>query len=79
MRDDDPTDGVVVVDEAEQKPPVTATVEELKQLLSVIENQIIPITEKGVAKGNKVFGAAILNADNLTENAFCATNTETGM
>lgn len=30
------------------------------RLLDVIENDILPLTEQGVAAGNKVFGAAIL-------------------
>jgi hypothetical protein len=76
--DDPTTAGVVVVDELDQKPPLTATIHELKQLLAVIQHQIIPLTEQSVARGNKVFGAAILNADNLTDKAFCATNKETG-
>ena len=76
---EDRSEGVVVVPEAEQKPAVTATPAELKQLLEVIEKQIVPLTEEGVSKGNKVFGAAILpNPDNLTDNCFCATNAETG-
>lgn len=63
----------------ERKPEATASVAELRQLLEVIETQIVPLTEDGVSKGNKVFGAAILpNPENLTENAFCATNAETG-
>jgi len=31
-----------------------------KLLLNVIEHDILPLTEKGVAAGNKIFGAAIL-------------------
>lgn len=33
----------------------------IRRMLSVIENEIVPKTEKGVAVGNKVFGAAILD------------------
>ena len=36
------------------------------RLLSVIENDILPLTEKGVADGNKVFGAAILRKSDLS-------------
>lgn len=33
----------------------------LDRLLDVIENDIVPMTRAGVTKGNKLFGAAILN------------------
>ncbi len=33
----------------------------IERLLDVIEFDIIPMTERGVAEGNKLFGAAILN------------------
>lgn len=36
------------------------------RLLDVIEADIIPLTEIGVAAGNKVFGAAILRKDDLS-------------
>ncbi|MFB2551664.1 deaminase [Ensifer soli] len=36
------------------------------RLLTVIENDILPLTEKGVAAGNKVFGAAILRKSDLS-------------
>jgi tRNA(Arg) A34 adenosine deaminase TadA len=35
----------------------------IDRLLDVIENDIVPLTEKGVRKGNKLFGAAILRKD----------------
>ena len=38
----------------------------LKRILSVIENEIIPETVKGVASGNKVFGGAILRKKDLS-------------
>lgn len=38
----------------------------LNRLLDVIENDIIPLTEKGVAAGNKLFGAAILRKSDLS-------------
>jgi tRNA(Arg) A34 adenosine deaminase TadA len=34
----------------------------IRRMLSVIENEVLPKTEKGVAIGNKVFGAAVLDA-----------------
>lgn len=36
------------------------------RLLDVIEHDILPLTEKGVAAGNKVFGAAILKKSDLS-------------
>ncbi len=41
-------------------PPLT------RRLLDVIETDILPLTEKGVAAGNKVFGAAILRKSDLS-------------
>ncbi|WP_377288989.1 nucleoside deaminase [Rhizobium sp. SG2393] len=46
------------------------------RLLSVIENDILPLTEKGVAAGNKVFGAAILRKSDLSL-VLAETNNET--
>lgn len=40
---------------------LTASPEMIRRLLSVIENEVLPKTEKGVAAGNKVFGAAVLD------------------
>jgi tRNA(Arg) A34 adenosine deaminase TadA len=37
-----------------------ADVSLIDRLFDVIENDIVPLTEAGVAKGNKLFGAAIL-------------------
>jgi len=37
-----------------------------RRLLDVIEHDILPLTEKGVAAGNKVFGAAILRKSDLS-------------
>ena len=36
------------------------------RLLDVIEHEILPKTEKGVAAGNKIFGAAILRKSDLS-------------
>ncbi len=36
------------------------------RLLDVIEQDILPLTERGVAAGNKVFGAAILRKSDLS-------------
>ncbi len=36
------------------------------RLLNVMEHDILPMTERGVAAGNKVFGAAILRKSDLS-------------
>ena len=38
----------------------------IDRLLDVIEHDIVPLTEAGVAAGNKLFGAAILRKDDLS-------------
>ncbi|MEM8572510.1 MAG: nucleoside deaminase [Pseudomonadota bacterium] len=38
----------------------------IDRLLSVMENDIVPLTREGVRKGNKVFGAAILRKSDLS-------------
>ena len=38
----------------------------VSRLLSAMENDIIPLTRRGVAEGNKVFGAAILRKSDLS-------------
>ncbi len=47
-----------------------------KRLLDVIEFDILPLTRDGVAAGNKVFGAAILNKSDLSL-VLAETNNET--
>lgn len=42
--------------------PLTASTATLRRLLEVIEQEILPKTTEQVAAGNKVFGAAVLNA-----------------
>ena len=46
------------------------------RLLEVLENDIIPLTRRGVAEGNKVFGAAVLRKSDLSL-VLAATNNET--
>ncbi|PLX39173.1 MAG: tRNA-specific adenosine deaminase [Hyphomicrobiales bacterium] len=46
------------------------------RLLDVIEHDILPLTAKGVAAGNKVFGAAILRKSDLSL-VIAETNNET--
>ncbi len=38
----------------------------LNRILDVIENDIVPMTERGVTEGNKLFGAAILHKSDLS-------------
>lgn len=46
------------------------------RLLDVIDGDILPLTERGVAQGNKVFGAAILRKSDLSL-VVAGTNDET--
>lgn len=46
------------------------------RLLDVIEGDILPLTERGVAAGNKVFGAALLRKSDLSL-VIAGTNDET--
>lgn len=48
----------------------------IDRLLDVIERDIVPLTEAGVAKGNKIFGAAILRKSDLSL-VIAETNNET--
>ncbi|MDB5526017.1 MAG: cytidine deaminase [Rhizobium sp.] len=48
----------------------------VSRLLSVMENDIIPLTQRGVADGNKVFGAALLRKSDLSL-VIAETNNET--
>ena len=47
---------------ARPKPSIALT----QRLLSVIENDILPLTKQGVAAGNKVFGAALLKKSDFS-------------
>ena len=38
----------------------------LETILNVFLKEVLPLTEKGVAKGSKIFGAAIIKKDNLS-------------
>ena len=38
----------------------------LKNILNIFLNKVLPLTEKGVAKGNKIFGAAIIKKDDFS-------------
>ncbi len=47
-----------------------------RRLLDVIDEDVLPLTERGVAAGNKVFGAAILRKSDLSL-VLAGTNDET--
>lgn len=55
-------------------PPAPATL--AARLLDVISSDILPLTERGVARGNKVFGAALLAKSDLSV-VIAGTNDET--
>ena len=38
----------------------------LEKILNIFLNEVLPFTEKGVAKGSKIFGAAIIKKDDLS-------------
>ena len=38
----------------------------LEKLLNIFLNEVLPLTEKGIVKGNKIFGAAIIKKDDLS-------------
>ena len=38
----------------------------LEKILNIFLREVLPLTEQGVAKGNKVFGAAIIKKDDLS-------------
>jgi tRNA(Arg) A34 adenosine deaminase TadA len=65
----------VVIDDAKRRAPLEASVDEIRRMLLVIKDEIMPKTSVGVANGNKVFGAAILN-DKL-ETVLADSNEET--
>ncbi|KAL1528972.1 hypothetical protein AB1Y20_010293 [Prymnesium parvum] len=48
------------------QPALTADVPTLRRLLSLILDEILPKTRAGVAAGNKVFGAAVLDGEYRT-------------
>ena len=38
----------------------------LEKILNVFLNEVLPLTEKGVSKGSKIFGASIIKKDDLS-------------
>lgn len=57
-------------------PSETSITKVLDALLDAMEQKIIPMTEKGVAAGNKIFGAALLRKSDLSV-VLAETNNET--
>jgi tRNA(Arg) A34 adenosine deaminase TadA len=49
----------------------------IDRLLTVIEKEIVPLTQKGVRQGNKLFGGAVLAKSDLST-VVAVTNSETG-
>jgi len=49
---------------------------QVRRMLDVLEHDILPLTKDGVAGGNKIFGAAIINRHTL-ELVVAGTNSET--
>lgn len=70
----DPTEGVVI-DKSKELPALTASTEEIRRMLQVMLDEILPKTRLGVDDGNKVFGAAVL--DDQLKTVLVDTNTET--
>ena len=68
----------IVLAEESKRPGETAgcNPERLSRLLEVIEQEIIPITQRKVREGNKVFGAAMLRKSDLST-IIAESNTET--
>lgn len=58
------------------QPALTADAMVLRRLLECIEKEILPKTAEQVARGNKVFGAAVLKQGNL-KTVIASTNHET--
>ena len=52
-------------------------VELIDRLLTVVEKEIVPLTQQGVRKGNKLFGGAVLKKSDLST-VVAVTNSETG-
>ncbi|MHC4179491.1 MAG: nucleoside deaminase [Planctomycetota bacterium] len=49
----------------------------IDRLLTVIEKEIVPLTQKGVRQGNKLFGGAVIKKSDLST-VVAVTNSETG-
>lgn len=69
----DNNDGVII-DYTVQKEPLHPSTSELERMLTCIRDEIVPITREGVANGNKVFGAAILKAEDLSTSCIGTNN-----
>ena len=49
----------------------------IDRLLTVVEKEIVPLTQQGVRKGNKLFGGAVLKKSDFST-VVAVTNSETG-
>lgn len=49
----------------------------IDRLLTVVEKEIVPLTQEGVSQGNKLFGGAVLRKSDLST-VVAVTNAETG-
>ena len=38
----------------------------LKKILNIFKKEVLPLTKQGVAKGSKIFGAAIIKKNDLS-------------
>jgi hypothetical protein len=56
----------VTTDVGEALGDASAPSQRLSRLLTVIEAVILPLTARGVARGNRIFGAALLRASDLS-------------
>lgn len=65
----------VVIDSSMQRAPLKPSVGEIRRMLLIIKDEVLPKTNVGVTNGNKVFGAAILNGK--LETVLTETNDET--
>ena len=59
-----------------QQPPLVLDARMLDRVLSTIEEEILPQTKTQLARGNKMFGAAVLDAFS-GDTVVAATNLET--
>lgn len=66
-----------VPDEADLAKLTKDKVAFIDRLLSVVEKEIVPLTQKGVRGGSKVFGGAVLKKDDLST-VVAVTNNEVG-
>jgi tRNA(Arg) A34 adenosine deaminase TadA len=69
--------GEDVPTEADLAKLATEKVQFIDRLLTVVEKEIVPLTQRGVRQGNKLLGGAILKKSDLST-VVAVTNSETG-